>query len=283
MTESRHQDLDSETEQIRIITTLRWTCATPSSYARSSSESDQLRVHLDRTSIPHHRQRLLEAAEAFGWEQPSDFLRNERCEAELISKLNQHANDQQNARGTIVLKIRISISSTNTMSIDSSPIVVTNASITSLYPFAFPPTLPPRPDTDINCTVYLASTPLKPSIFTKHKTTHRQHYNKLREAAHIAHLSPTMAEVLLFNRTNEITEASLSTVYFIRGNHLITPSAQSGGHHGVSKRIALEDSRCQEGVISRSDLVEGEVVWLSNAVRGFWPARLSLKTKHDES
>ncbi len=77
-------------------------------------------------------------------------------------------------------------------------------------------------------------------------------------------------------------EASLSTVYFVRNTLLVTPDALSGGHNGVSKRMALKDPRCRKGVIKTSELVEGDLIWLSNAVRGFWPAKLTLKTKYEE-
>ena len=281
MTASPRPDLNSQTEEVRIITTLRWIYRTSSAQpADSRTVLDDLRRQLDGASIAHHRQRLLEAAEALRWERPTDFLRSDECEAELIRKLNHHVNDQQSAQGITALKVRVSISSTNQMSIETSPITVTNASMPHLYPFTFSQNL--SPSTSINCTVYLASTALKESIFTRYKTTRRQHYDELREASNISHLPPTTAEVLLWNPSNEIMEASLSTVYFVRNTLLVTPDALSGGHNGVSKRMALKDPRCREGVIKTSELVEGDLIWLSNAVRGFWPAILTLKTKYEE-
>lgn len=44
----------------------------------------------------------------------------------------------------------------------------------------------------------------------------------------------------------------------------------------MTRRLALEKGWCKEGVVSREEVREGEVVVLSNAVRGFWAARVVL-------
>ena len=78
-----------------------------------------------------------------------------------------------------------------------------------------------------------------------------------------------MLEILLYNPTSEITEGTLTTPYFFRAGTWLTPSARSGGNQGTTRRWALEKGLCVEGVVRREDVMVGEVVWLSNGVRGW--------------
>ncbi|KAL2413608.1 hypothetical protein ABEF95_017021 [Exophiala dermatitidis] len=129
--------------------------------------------------------------------------------------------------------------------------------------------------------VYIDSVPTSTSIFTRHKTTFRQPYDEARSRAGIVHTPPTDAEVLLFNSRGEITEASVSTPYFFRGDGLggyalVTPSLQSGGMIGVTQSKALRDGFCTMDVVTLDDLQlrHGDVIWLSNGVRGFFRGRI---------
>ncbi|OAL39639.1 hypothetical protein AYO20_01036 [Fonsecaea nubica] len=85
---------------------------------------------------------------------------------------------------------------------------------------------------------------------------------------------PTTREVLLFNDDGLVTEASLSAVYFLRrsgARRWVTPRSDAGGMHSVTRLYALEACWCDEDTVPVQDVQDGEVVWLSNAVRGFFP------------
>ncbi|KAL2441977.1 hypothetical protein ABEF95_016980 [Exophiala dermatitidis] len=132
--------------------------------------------------------------------------------------------------------------------------------------------------------VYIDSVPTSTSIFTRHKTTFRQPYDEARSRAGIVHTPPTDAEVLLFNSRDEITEASVSTPYFFRrdgmgGYELVTPSLQSGGMIGVTQSKALREGFCTMDVVTLDGLQlrHGDVIWLSNAVRGFFRGRIHMQ------
>ena len=64
-------------------------------------------------------------------------------------------------------------------------------------------------------------------------------------------------------------EGSITTPYFFRGGEWVTPPAADGGNVGTTRRWALETGLCREMVVLRDDVKVGEVVWLSNGVRGW--------------
>lgn len=71
------------------------------------------------------------------------------------------------------------------------------------------------------------------------------------------------------NLSEEIMEGSISTPYFQRGKNWVTPAARQGGNVGTTRRWAMEKGLCIEGVVERRSVKVGEVVWLSNGVRGW--------------
>lgn len=64
-------------------------------------------------------------------------------------------------------------------------------------------------------------------------------------------------------------EGTLTTPYFFREGRWITPAEECGGNRGTTRRWALDAGLCEEGVVGRESVREGEVVWLSNGARGF--------------
>ncbi|OQV02958.1 hypothetical protein CLAIMM_08066 isoform 2 [Cladophialophora immunda] len=130
------------------------------------------------------------------------------------------------------------------------------------------------------CHVTVDAQPTRTSLFTRHKTTHRAPYDDARARAGSPPLlpttSPTAREVLLSNAAGQVTEASLSAVYFLRGGAWLTPRSDCGGLQSVTRLYALEAGWCDEGIVPVHEVAEGEVVWLSNAVRGFFPGVVKL-------
>lgn len=64
-------------------------------------------------------------------------------------------------------------------------------------------------------------------------------------------------------------EGSITTPYFLRAGKWITPAASEGGNVGTTRRWALEMGLCVEGRVDRASVSRGEVVWLSNGVKGW--------------
>jgi 4-amino-4-deoxychorismate lyase len=115
------------------------------------------------------------------------------------------------------------------------------------------------------------------SEFSWVKTSKRQNYDQARSRmkevlACMDILDLTTSEIILHNASDEVTEGTISNVYFWRNGKWISPPAgpTNGGLEGVARRWALESGICQ-GVepVSRGSVQLGEMVWISNGVRGF--------------
>jgi hypothetical protein len=166
-------------------------------------------------------------------------------------------------------------------------------------------TPPPPPEWRIR----LDTAPTPSSPFTLLKTTKREMYDQSRQRALPENpAGPAYREVMLYNEVNELTEGTLTSLYFFRGGRWVTPpvgvpsgeftsktlkddgadegelrkpfagrwghstrSAKvgAGGQRGTSRRWALGSGYCMEEPVSIDTVVVGEGVWVSNGVRGF--------------
>lgn len=158
-------------------------------------------------------------------------------------------------------QIRIMLSKTGVISCTSIPL--TDAQSWSLLPVSLSP---PSSDISNKWLVYLQLRPIEPSLVTRHKTTERLVYDLARRSLGT---SGQAEEVLLQNGKGEVTEGSVSTPYFWRDGRWITPVEQCGGNLGTTRRWALEKGLAVEGIIKMDDVKLGEVLVLSNGVRGF--------------
>ncbi|OHW98834.1 aminodeoxychorismate lyase [Colletotrichum incanum] len=128
--------------------------------------------------------------------------------------------------------------------------------------------------------VYLDMEPTTPSLFTKHKTTHRQPYSAAWERVGMdGTTSPAEYDVLLQNKYGHIMGAAFRTVYFWRDGRLVTPSRVTGCKMGVSRRWAVDNAGVKESFIAAMDISDGEVIWLSSAVGGFIQGKVTLERK----
>ncbi|KAI7305042.1 hypothetical protein KC315_g14881 [Hortaea werneckii] len=145
--------------------------------------------------------------------------------------------------------------------------------IEQLFPSSLgrPTDPPPSPEWEI----YLDDRPTEVSETTMYKTSERFCYDRARATAGIESYVERK-EVLLFNPEGEIMDGSITSVYFWRDGQWVTPESMSGGQQGTTRRWTLQKKLCIEGKIHASDLREGEVVWLSNASKGYFRGRFVL-------
>ncbi len=126
--------------------------------------------------------------------------------------------------------------------------------------------------------IFISPLPSTPSLFTKHKTTNRAHYEEQRALLPACSAPVKEANILqamlLVNGLRQIMEGTITTPYFFRNGKWFTPAKSSGGHLGVTRRWALMKSLAQEGIIPAQDVEIGEIVILSNGVRGFGWGRI---------
>ncbi|MCJ1307658.1 hypothetical protein MMC25_001305 [Agyrium rufum] len=219
-----------------------------------------------------HRDRLLNAANAFQWTEVIDYLKGDVG----LTRLHTYLKDQLYSKyGSSAypepLRIRIMISSSGQPSIVTEPAPPLALPLLTL----FPPQMPSEPTFPSTWTIYVSPTPTSPTAFTTHKTTLRNPYDLARtllppsDPNASTSVTPLMMEILLFNPSGEFMEGSLTTPYFFREGSWITPKEGCGGNIGTTRRWALTQGLCIEGVVSKDSIQEGEVVWVSNGVRGF--------------
>lgn len=223
----------------------------------------------------HHFERMLASARAFGWSAAVSLLCRPDAINILLNAIYQHVVKTYDPPvvDKITLKIRFLLSKDGELSVDSSEIPWVGG---EYCPNSLNIKDQEIPLTRDPCKIYLDPRSTTPSLFTKHKTTKRDMYDESRLRVNIKNHGPYQSEVLLQNLQGEIMEASLSTPYFYRNDQWVTPSEACGGNLGVTRRWALDNKLCVEGIVPVESLVDGEDVWVSNGVRGFIFGRLCL-------
>ncbi|KAE9378115.1 hypothetical protein N431DRAFT_500817 [Stipitochalara longipes BDJ] len=243
--------------------------------------------------LPFHRDRMLQAAESFGWTEVADEIRGPTGFAHLLKKLNEVINTQSSGP----LRIRVLLSHDSSIAIESSPAApVTEA---HLYPKRIPP---PKASTQMKVSPHTGGAltigdsdaihgdpPMikawevvpdtvrtKPSPYTSFKTTNRDMYTTARERAGIKDLTEKKEVLIISEKDGEIMEGSLTSVFFWRDGKWTTPPVSSGGQIGTTRRWALEKGFCVEGVVTVHSLVDGEECWISSGVRGFHWGKVKL-------
>ncbi|HEV2274616.1 MAG TPA: aminodeoxychorismate synthase component I [Acidobacteriaceae bacterium] len=111
-------------------------------------------------------------------------------------------------------------------------------------------------------------------VFLRHKTTHRQRYDKVYAQAR----ADGWDEVIFRNERGEVTEGAISNLFIRRAGRLLTPPVNSGALPGVCRRLLLDtEPTAEEAILTAGDLESADAVFLCNAVRGLRPVKsLSL-------
>ncbi|EIW63977.1 uncharacterized protein TRAVEDRAFT_109410 [Trametes versicolor FP-101664 SS1] len=202
-----------------------------------------------------------------GSECPEGAFRVLRCRSHTFCT-HPHAHS--------LIQIRILLSFSGSLSVTAAPIPslpVPDIAASSLWLPTLSSATQSLPSLD-PLAVFLDTEPTPSSLFTRTKTTCRDHYTAARNRFHIP--PPPAAsplEVLLYNEDGDITETSIRNIAFVRRSppRWVTPSASTGCLPGVMRRWLLEHGRiveAVEGELKRDGVVEGEYVLTFNGVEG---------------
>jgi 4-amino-4-deoxychorismate lyase len=263
-------------EAFQIISSLRYEPALPDVLRTQPADAYPGPLRSPYYLLPYHRERLLKAAECFGWSKAATFLQQD------VESFAKHLHSFIPDR-TKPWRLRIVIDRDGACAVEVNAAAPIDT-LSLLLPSEMNQTSTPwRVTVDSQRTV--------PSPFTTHKTTSRDNYTAARLRAKIT--SPQdPAEVLIVNPYEEIMEGSITTPYFRRRRSTstqvkidqedaepawVTPPLSSGGNAGTTRRYALAQGFCSEQAITVADLIDGEECWLSNGVRGFFRGRVLLK------
>lgn len=205
--------------------------------------------------LHYHHDRILRAAHSFEW--PS------HATSPLTPASLLHACTSAAAASPTPLRLRVVLSPTGVLTVSAAPALP--VPLESLLPQSLPP---PAAHT-ATWRVHLDTQPTTPSPHTSHKTTSRQHYDAARARAGIEDLS-CAEEVVLWNDHAECMEGSITSVYFWRNGRWVTPTLECGGNNGTTRLWLRERGVVAEGVVQVCSVSAGEVVLMSNGVRGVW-------------
>ncbi|EPE28602.1 D-aminoacid aminotransferase-like PLP-dependent enzyme [Glarea lozoyensis ATCC 20868] len=243
--------------------------------------------------LPLHRDRLLLAATHFSWPLAITLLTGPSG----LTTLTNFLTTSLPTTSPTPLKLKILLSESGILTLETTP--VPSVSLETLFPTRLPPPEPIRlkdiPQVSPLTGGVLTSSTLHgdppttnpfictpdpqrttPSSYSSYKTTSRAIYDDARTRINLLDYT-SRREVLLVSTTGEIMEGSLTSPFFWRDGAWVTPSTESGGQIGTTRRWALERGLCEEGVVRVESLVEGEECWLGNGVRGFQWGKIKLE------
>ncbi|KAL5604758.1 hypothetical protein BROUX41_001900 [Berkeleyomyces rouxiae] len=231
--------------------------------------------------LDFHRDRLQRAAAHWVWNDVYSTLSGPAGLDALAALIDRSVR----AAGTVdqAQAVRLSVSRDGHMAATlravSSP-----ATLEDLYPSVLTAPAPAHPAaaevTEPSFAVRLDHCATEPSPFTHYKTTKRDMYNTARARLGIALADPV--EVLMVSAQGEIMEGSITTPFFWRGGRWVTPPIPdayqdhkgAGGQDGTTRRWALEQNFAVEETVHIDSIKDGEIIWISNGVRGFFKAKV---------
>ena len=141
--------------------------------------------------------------------------------------------------------------------------------------FAFASEIPAEPKGDIdNATTYTVS-------LEQDRRWQRCHIKSTALLGNVIHYQHGAAagnkETILFNRLEEITEASSSNVFIVKDGVISTPPLDNQILPGITRWLILNilhsysDFKVQESIISKDELLDADEVWITSATKEVGP------------
>jgi len=208
--------------------------------------------------LSYHRDRILQAAEHFGWEHAASQIKGPEGLTFLRAKLDSAVQGHESKP----LRVKALLNYNGTVRVETS--ATATVAEFNLFPARLPPpksetgslkvspltggaltlgdddSVYGDPPTSNPWEVLIDTVRTEPSSYTSYKTTSRNMYDLARENVGIKEFTEPREVLLVSNKDGEIMEGSLTTVYFWRNGRWVTPRAQDGGQIGTTRRLALE-------------------------------------------
>ncbi|KAL1310572.1 hypothetical protein AAFC00_000851 [Neodothiora populina] len=221
--------------------------------------------------MKYHYERLICAADHLGWYNMDKTLKGP---VELFNRVEKAVAEHKRKSGNkCPFKVRVCLRHNGKVEFGIDPILSPKPAL--LFPETF----------ELNKQSHSAGTtkpifkvvldvlPTRNTAYTRDKTYYRTMYNYARHCAGIQSYQDAK-EVLLYNKDNFIMDGSITTPYFHRDGKWVTPHNDCGGQQGTTRRWAIEHGLCYVGYVPIDSLRRGEIIWLSNGVKGFFTARV---------
>jgi len=219
--------------------------------------------------LPYHRDRMLQAAQHFGWGKAISRIQGPEGLKHLLSVLESAIDSKEMSS----LRVKTLLHYNGEITVESSP--TPTVLYTNLFPNGIPQPgsfksekEPGKAQKVQEWVLSIDSQQTTPSSFTTYKTTSRDMYTFARERAGIESMADAKEVFIVSDQANQIMEGSLTSVFFWRGGRWVTPPISSGGQAGTTRRWLLENGHCHEEIVSADTISDGEECWISNGVRG---------------
>lgn len=119
----------------------------------------------------------------------------------------------------------------------------------------------------------------------QHALAGLKHLNRLEQVLAQSEWQPNddIQEGLMLDHSNNVIEGTMSNVFIVRDNRLITPDLSNAGVKGVMRRCIIDtaqenDIEVEESLLELEDINKADEVFVSNSVIGIWPVK-SLQSK----
>ncbi|RKF73489.1 Cysteine desulfurase, mitochondrial [Golovinomyces cichoracearum] len=220
----------------------------------------------------YHHDRLLQASRYFGWSKATEMMEGERGMVYFLSKLERVILKSDLIDPQTPLRIKVVLSHDGSIMIEKGPTPAVD--ICNLYPQNL---------NEVSCIksnprsledkyssrpyiLHVSRNKVSPDEHTHYKTTRRTLYSLAQHEVKIQGMLG-QSEVLLVNLLGEVMEGSFTTVYFWRRGSWITPYLKAGGQEGTTRRWALSQGLCVEGIIKSGSLERDQrIAHLTNSL-----------------
>jgi len=87
-----------------------------------------------------------------------------------------------------------------------------------------------------------------------------------------------IAEGLMFDQSNHLIEGTMTNVFIVKSNQLISPKIKTSGVNGILRTQIIQIANqlgitFKEGVLSQTDLKNADEVFVCNSINGIWPVK----------
>lgn len=105
-----------------------------------------------------------------------------------------------------------------------------------------------------------------------------KHLNRLEQVMARSEWSDEYQEGLMLDTSEQVVEGTMSNLFLVRGEALVTPELSHCGVAGITRARVLETGRawglpCREEQVRLEDLWQADGLFLTNTLIGLWPVR----------
>jgi len=105
-----------------------------------------------------------------------------------------------------------------------------------------------------------------------------KHLNRLEQVRARMELDDDHAEGLMLDEFGYVIEGTMTNIFVVRGNELLTADLSHSGVAGVMRGLVLERAAalipvCRVTTLNRETVLDADEVFLTNSLIGLWPVR----------